>query len=80
MQKKLPKSYETPVFLFHQGSNAKTHDFLGAHRCDDGRVVFRTWAPHAESVSVVGDFNGWDAQKNPMKKITDGGIWEGFAD
>lgn len=80
MQNKLPKSYETPVFLFHQGSNAKTYDFLGAHRCEDGRVVFRTWAPHAESVSIVGDFNGWDAQKNPMKKITDGGIWEGFAD
>ena len=78
MQNNLPEGYEIPVYLFHQGSNAKGYDFFGAHRCDDGNVVFRTWAPHAQKVSIVGDFNGWDENLNPMVKISDGGIWEGF--
>ncbi|MDE6361590.1 MAG: hypothetical protein K2L53_01280, partial [Clostridia bacterium] len=40
----------------------------------DGKVgwVFRVWAPHAKSVSVVGDFNNWDREVHPMSKISDG--------
>ncbi|MBQ8228721.1 MAG: 1,4-alpha-glucan branching protein GlgB [Clostridia bacterium] len=78
MQNKLPEGYDVPVYLFHEGKNAKGYDFFGAHRCDNGSVVFRTWAPHAQGVSVVGDFNSWDASANPMVKINDGGIWEGY--
>ncbi len=80
MQNELPKSYEIPTYLFHQGSNARAYDFLGAHRTSDGRTVFRVWAPNAAEVSVVGDFNGWQPDYNKMAKITDGGIWEAFAD
>ncbi|MBQ6708844.1 MAG: hypothetical protein IJM97_07855, partial [Clostridia bacterium] len=52
-------SNNVPLYLFHQGNNAKAYEYLGAHR-ENGSVVFRTWAPNAESVSVVGDFNDWD--------------------
>lgn len=66
-----------PVFLFHQGTNAKAYEFMGAHRvADTESVVFRVWAPHAASVSVVGDFNQWDETANPMEKISTDGIWE----
>ena len=64
-----------PVYLFHQGNNAKAYEFMGSHRIDKDTVVFRVWAPHAVSVSVVGDFNSWDENANRMQKISDG-IWE----
>ncbi len=65
-----------PLFLFHQGTNAKAYQYLGSHKDNNGSVVFRTWAPHALSVSVVGDFNNWDRAASPMTKISDGGVWE----
>lgn len=68
------KNNNLPPFLFHQGTNYKTYDYLGAH-FDDGNFVFRTWAPHAERVFVVGDFNEW-AGSCEMKRITENGIWE----
>lgn len=64
-----------PLYLFHEGTNAKAYEFLGAHADKDSGVCFRVWAPNAESVGVAGDFNGWQAQKAPMKKIS-GGVWE----
>ena len=65
-----------PVYLFHQGSNAKAYEFLGSHRiAGTEAVVFRVWAPAATGVSVVGDFNSWDESANTMYKISDG-IWE----
>ena len=67
---------EVPAYLFHQGNNIKSYEFLGAHRIDKKRVVFRVWAPNAEAVSVVGDFNSWDASANMMFKATEAGIWE----
>ena len=63
-------------YFFHQGTNCRAFDYLGAHRCADGSVVFRVWAPHASAVSVTGDFNGWDAAANPMYRVTDGGVFE----
>lgn len=67
---------EVPVYLFHQGNNARAYEMLGSHRASDDSVVFRVWAPNAESVSVVGDFNNWSDSENVMEKISDGGIWE----
>ena len=80
MQNELPKSYEIPTYLFHQGSNARSYDFLGAHNDGEGHTVFRTWAPNAQSVSVVGDFNAWSETATPMTRLTDGGIWEAVTD
>ena len=68
-------------FLFHQGTIYKTYDFLGAHFTrENGQngVVFRVWAPNAASVSVIGDFNGWDKTKNVMSLIDNDGVWEEF--
>ncbi|HIS68422.1 MAG TPA: 1,4-alpha-glucan branching protein GlgB [Candidatus Gallacutalibacter stercoravium] len=67
--------------LFHEGSLHNAYNYMGAHREVRGEeegTVFRTWAPHAKSVSVIGDFNGWDNHATPMEKITAGGIWECF--
>ena len=60
-------------YLFGEGTNTRAYEFLGAH-FEDGRVVFRTWAPNAQAVSVVGDFNGWDSNANRMDNVD--GIWE----
>ena len=78
MKEKIQKEIDNqvPVYLFHQGNNARTYEFLGSHRTVDGSAVFRVWAPNAESVSVAGDFNGWSDTQNVMTKISDGGIWE----
>ncbi len=66
-----------PLYYFHQGTNFKSQDFLGARFSPDmSSVAFRTWAPKAFSVSVVGDFNGWNVNANPMKRLSDGGVFE----
>ncbi len=63
-------------FLFHQGTNYEAYEFLGAHRLADGAEwVFRVWAPHALSVYVVGDFNGW-GEDAPMRRVTADGVFE----
>lgn len=73
------KNYEveTPVYLFHQGTNYYAYDLLGCHFEKDGgkyRYTFRVWAPNAENVRVVGDFSSWDIGI-PMEKISNG-IWQ----
>lgn len=77
----MQKKNTSPESLFHSGKNAHAYNYLGSHFEErDGKsgVIFRVWSPHAGAVSVVGDFNEWDETANPMKKITDGGIWEAF--
>ncbi len=68
-----PKQDLAP-YLYHQGTNYQAYTYMGAHRTEDG-YVFRVWAPHAERVFVVGDFNGW-REDDPMERITEGGIFE----
>ncbi|MGI5966910.1 MULTISPECIES: 1,4-alpha-glucan branching protein GlgB [Anaerotruncus] len=68
-----------PLYLFHQGTNYKAYEYLGAHPCKIGTTegfIFRVWAPNARQVSVVGDFNNWDGQANPMEQLEDKSIWE----
>lgn len=77
----IPKEYELDLHLFHDGSSRRAYDFFGAHgiqRNGEEGVIFRVWAPKALSVSLVGDFNEWDSEASPMKKISDTGIWEVF--
>ena len=65
---------------FYGGTNSEAYRYLGAHRTrrsgKDG-YVFRTWAPNAAHVSVVGDFCGWNGYAHPMEKNADG-FWECF--
>ena len=68
-----------PAYLFHQGTNYRAWELLGAHPIKRGRgfaTVFRVWAPHAVSVSVVGDFNNWDRSANSMNLLNRQGLWE----
>ena len=60
------------LYLFHQGTNYRSYEMLGAHFVEqDGKkgVRFALWAPHAKSVSVVGDFNNWDTRCNYMERV-----------
>ena len=67
-----------PLYLYYQGKNFEAWKFFGVHSRKKGRgkyYTFRVWAPNAVSVSVVGDFNEWNRNKNPMTLISDG-VWE----
>jgi 1,4-alpha-glucan branching enzyme len=70
------------IYLFKEGSHFHLHHKLGSHLLSiDGveGAVFALWAPNAQKVSVIGDFNGWDKDAHPLKVRWDGsGIWEGY--
>jgi len=77
----LPSVGETDLFLFGQGNERRIYDKLGAHlRSPDGvpGTSFAVWAPSAQRVSVVGDFNGWDGRRHPMRRLGASGVWEIF--
>ncbi|WP_028784706.1 1,4-alpha-glucan branching protein GlgB [Thalassobacillus devorans] len=72
---------EHDIYLFHQGNLRYSYELLGAHRDTQNGTPgtrFMVWAPNAQQVSVVGDFNGWDGRKHPMKKMNENGIWHTF--
>ena len=72
---------EYDTFLFHQGTNCRAYEMLGAHLTEENGekgVRFTVWAPNAREVSVVGEFNHWDTRINKMSKIDDGEIWKIF--
>ena len=67
--------------LFNEGSHHRLWDKLGSHQMElDGVIgtMFAVWAPNARSVSVVGDWNGWNADSHPLESRGPSGIWEGF--
>ena len=80
-KRKTMKVSEMDRYLFGEGTHYEIYKLMGAHpttqRGKDG-VYFAVWAPHAESVSVVGDFNKWDPYKNVMKCDNDMGIFQLF--
>ena len=84
MVKKKKKSYEIgelDQYLFGQGNHYEIYKKLGSHRVKNGKregVYFAVWAPHAAAVSVVGDFNGWDMEANPMEREEPLGIYTCF--
>lgn len=72
---------EVDRYLYNNGRHYEIYEKLGAHPENyegiDG-MYFAVWAPHGSQVSVVGDFNGWDPEANPMTLLADSGIWEAF--
>ena len=81
MSKEKTENLDLPIYLFHQGTNYKAYELLGSHSgVKNGKkgIYFRVWAPHAEKVSVVGDFNGWNKDLTPMKRVSEGGVYEAF--
>ena len=70
------------IYLFREGNHFQLYEKLGAHLMTAGQqegTYFAVWAPNAEKISVVGDFNGWNPRSNPLGPRWDSsGIWEGF--
>lgn len=72
---------EFDVHLYHEGNLFRSYSIFGAHQVTvegiEG-VRFCVWAPHAKSVSVVGDFNKWNGSQHSMVKVNEEGIWMTF--
>ncbi len=69
------------LHLFSEGTHSRIYEKFGAHPIEVNGVKgthFAVWAPNAESVAVIGDFNKWDASKNPMEAAANSGIWSCF--
>jgi 1,4-alpha-glucan branching enzyme len=76
-----PTLGEVDLHLLAEGTHYRIYDRLGAHvaRLEDvDGIVFAVWAPNARRVSVVGDWNGWDGRRHPMRLHPGNGIWELF--
>ncbi|HEX4708130.1 MAG TPA: 1,4-alpha-glucan branching protein GlgB [Candidatus Udaeobacter sp.] len=72
---------EVDLHLFAEGQHWNIYEKFGAHLRtvgDAAGVYFAVWAPNAQRVSVVGDFNNWDGRVYPMRKLLDAGVWELF--
>ena len=69
------------ISLFNEGKHYSIYEKMGAHPMTvDGveGVLFAVWAPNADRVSVVGNFNNWDGRRHPMRKLDYSGIYELF--
>ena len=69
------------MYLFNEGSHLRLYDKLGSHPATVNGTAgyqFAVWAPNADYVSVVGDFNAWDRGANPMHAMGSSGVWGGF--
>jgi 1,4-alpha-glucan branching enzyme len=69
------------LHLFNEGTHYRLYDKLGAHHMEHDGVqgtYFAVWAPNAERVYVIGDFNNWNKQFHPLRNKEQSGIWEAF--
>ncbi|MDN5851120.1 MAG: 1,4-alpha-glucan branching protein GlgB, partial [Nitrococcus sp.] len=70
------------IYLFRQGTHCRLYQKLGAHPLSAGGIdgaYFAVWAPNADRVSVIGEFNGWQPDSHALaQRIDESGIWEGF--
>ena len=76
-----PQISEYDLHLFAEGRHFHIYNILGAHKKEIDSISgvhFATWAPSAERVSIVGDFNGWDGRCHPMVSRGGNGVWELF--
>jgi len=67
------------IKLFHQGTHYHAYNLFGCH-IENGGAWFRVWAPNAKAISVVGDFNNWNADSHKLSKIEESSIWEVFVE
>ena len=76
-----PTLGELDLHLLGEGRHQRPWERLGAHPMQHGGVEgtsFAVWAPTAASISLVGDFNGWDGRLHPMRRMGSSGVWELF--
>ena len=73
---------EEDIYLFREGKHYRLYEKMGSHLIKMNEIdgtQFAVWAPNAENVSVIGDFNNWNCEANPLFNRWDSsGIWEGF--
>ena len=72
---------EDDLYLFNEGNHSHLYEKLGAHVVTRGGTrgtYFAVWAPDAEIVYVIGDFNGWNKSSHALRSRAVSGIWEGF--
>jgi 1,4-alpha-glucan branching enzyme len=72
---------EQDLYLFNQGTHDRMYRKLGSHLTSAGGrdgAAFAVWAPNAETVTVMGEFNDWDKSSHPLQAIEASGIWHGF--
>ena len=77
----LPQVGELDLHLFSEGRHHHAYQFMGAHQKSIDGVdgcLFTLWAPNIKRVSVVGDFNGWNGSRHPMRATGGSGVWELF--
>ncbi|MEO0793684.1 MAG: 1,4-alpha-glucan branching protein GlgB [Verrucomicrobiota bacterium] len=77
----LPTLSEDDLYIFGEGNHHQIYELLGAHikRYDGVQgTAFAVWAPSAQRVSVVGEFNRWDGRRHPMRRLGSSGVWELF--
>jgi 1,4-alpha-glucan branching enzyme len=82
-RKRRPRSVLTKddLYLFNEGTHNRLYQRLGAHARTAAGVDgtnFAVWAPNAERVSVIGDFNDWQPGATPLNAVGESGIWESF--
>lgn len=66
------------LYLFNEGRHFRAYSRLGAHAVEEalgGGVWFSVWAPNAESVTVIGDFNSWNHEQNKLEPVGSSGVW-----
>jgi 1,4-alpha-glucan branching enzyme len=76
----MPPLTDLDLYLLDEGTHGRPYEKLGAHLSEhDGApgAHFAVWAPNARSVSLIGDFNAWDAGAHPMRLLGGSGVWEG---
>ncbi len=80
MAKKQASATDLAPYYFHQGTSTHAYEYLGAHyeeKRGKKTWTFRVWAPNAQYIELVGDFNGWRWDGSyPLSRVTDAGIWE----
>ncbi len=77
----LPTLTDFDLYLFNAGDHHRIYEKLGAHCIEIHGIAgtqFTVWAPNARSVSVIGDFNGWDPRYHQMRVLGSSGVWEIF--
>lgn len=64
------------LYKFHNEIDCCAFDFFGCHKLSENEYIFRVWAPHADSVSLIGSFNGWNEELGRMHRLEDSESFE----
>lgn len=78
MVNNVPQLSDEDIYLFHEGSNFRSYQLMGAHvvhESGSSGVRFTLWAPNAQEVRVVGNFNSWQGEGHIMERVPKSGIW-----